>query len=301
MNGLLFLENMEGGQIDLVKKIAKVGYNDTPLFSMIQKAVPSNRTKPYEGHTWQYEEADDGDDINAYPEGSAPATAVSNILGVSKNHYQIIKHTYGVTGSTEYAETSEGQKELQRQGVLRAKVHRKTIEKALFKAQAPVQRAGATVGRMGGLLHWATVQNTIDAAGANIQMQMLRELLKIGWSKGVPTTHIFVNDKQKDKLDDLLETKVRVGAGGKILQFTNYTEMKNMPYVDRVKIILSPYVEDNDLIALNLNSLALVYHRLTHTKDIPTGDDVVSKQLISELTLRVNNPYAVTRLQNLGV
>ena len=134
MNGILFLENMQGGQADLVKSIAKVGFNETPLFSMIPKAVPISTSKLIMGHQWQYETADDGDTDNAHHEGSAPATATTNVLGTSENHYQIIKDTYGVTGSAEDAKTTEGQKEMKRQGALKLKKQRKTIEIAMFKS-----------------------------------------------------------------------------------------------------------------------------------------------------------------------
>jgi hypothetical protein len=306
MDGIVFIENMGGGQADLVKSIAKVGFNQTPLFSMIQNAVPTSNTKPIMGHSWQYETADDGDDDNAHNEGSVPATATSNVLGVSQNHYQIIKHTYGVTGSAEYAKTTEGKSELTRQGGLKTIVHRKTIEKALFKNQAPVQRdedAGTPVkGRMGGLLHWATAEVTVDNAGATLTMAHLRSMLKIGWAKGVPMTHIFASDTQKDILDDLLDTKVRIGQGGNVLKYANYTEMKNLSYAPNgIKIILSPYVASDQIVGVNLPSLALVYNRLTKSYELARTKDAVEKELISELTLRVNNPYAVSLLDNLGV
>jgi hypothetical protein len=304
MNGLVFIEKMAGGQADLVKSISKVGFNETPLFSMIQKAVPTNTSKLIMGHSWQYEIAEDGDDDNAFHEGSAPADATSNVLGTSSNHYQIIKDTYGVTGSVEYAKTTEGQDELRRQGAIKLKKQRKTIEKAMFKSQAPVQRdesAGTAIaGKMGGLLHWATAENTADGGGATLTMAKLRELLKIGYKKGVPVTHIFCNDIQKDILDDLLDAKMRIGQGGNVLKMTNYTEIKNLSYAPSVKIILSPYISSTQLVAVNLPSLALVYGRLTKAYDLARTKDAVEKELITELTLRVNNPFGVTLLDNLS-
>ena len=305
MDGIVYVDRMGGGQADLVKSIAKVGFNETPLFSMIQKAVPISTSKPIMGHSWQYETMDDGDDNNAHNEGSAPAGAKSNVLGTSTNHYQIIKDTYGVTGSVENAKTTEGQLELKRQGVIALKRHRKTLEKALFKNQDPVQRDNGSdpvvAGKMGGLLHWATAENTVDGGGNALTMAKLREMIKIGWSKGMPITHIFVSDIQKDILDDLLDAKVRIGQGGNVIKYANYTEIKNLSYAPNVKIILSPYVANNQVVGINMPSLALVYQRLTKAYDIPSGDDVVQKQIISELTLRVNNPYAVGLLDNLGV
>jgi len=305
MNGILYIENMAGGQADLVKEIAKVGFNQTPLFSMIRKGVPTTSTKPIMGHSWQYEVADDGDDDNAHNEGSAPADASSNVLGTSSNEYQIIKDTYGVTGSAEQAQTTEGQTELKRQGGLKLIKQRKTIEKALFKNQAPAKRdEGAdtpVAGKMGGLLHWTGAEVTEDAGGATLTMALLRNMIKIGWAKGVPVTHIFCNDIQKDIIDDLLDAKMRIGQGGNVIKATNYTEIKNLSYAPNVKIILSPYVTSTQIVGVNMPSLALVYERLTKTYDLARTKDAVEKEIITELTLRVNNPYGVSLLDNLGV
>jgi len=304
MDGLVFIEDIGGGQADLVKKIAKVGFTQTPLFSMISKAVPTYTSKPIMGHNWQYEVMDDGDDDNAHAEGSVPATATSNVLGTSMNHYQIIKDTYGVNGSVEHVKTTEGQAELVRQGGIKLVKQRKTIEKLLFKNQAPVKRVEKgtkVVGKAGSLLHWATVENTVDAASATLTMANLRNMLKIGWEKGVPVTHIFCSDIQKDIMDDLLDSKVRIGQGGNVIKYSNYTEIKNLSYAPNVKIILTPYLASNKILGVNLASLALVYSRLTKSYELARTKDAVEKELITELTLRVNNPYGVTLLDNLGV
>ncbi|MBD3830650.1 MAG: TIGR01777 family protein [Arcobacter sp.] len=177
-----------------------------------------------------------------------------------------------------------------------------TIEKALFSAQAPVQRDHAAavpvIGKMGGLKHWCNVQNTVDIGG-DLTIQMLRDMFKIGFYQSMPTTHIFVSDTQKDRLDDLFADKNRGTYGQTILQDTNYTQLDNFAYAPKVKVILSPYVAADEIIGINAGSLALVYQRLTKPYDLARNSDSIQKELISELTLRVNNPYAVTRISGL--
>lgn len=303
MDRVLFIEDMRGGQADLVKTIAKVGFNETPLFNTVRKGVPLDNTKPVMGHNWQYETAEDGDDDNSHHEGSAPAAASSNQLGTGSNHYQIIKHTYGVTGSAEYAKTTEGQTELKRQGTIKLDKQKKTIEKALLSSQAPVQRveSGATPvkGKMGGLLHFTGAEQTHAAAGADVSMDLLRKMLKIGWGQSVPTTHIFANDIQKDKIDDLLESKVLTKQGGTVLKYANYIEIKNLSYAPSVKIILSPYVDADKIVGINYDSIALIYARLTKSYDLARTKDAVEKEIITECTLRVNNPFGATLLSGL--
>lgn len=298
MEGLIFLKDLQAGRADLAANIAKLGYHDTPLFNMIQKAVPEKTAKGAFGHEWFYEDGVDGDASNAHLEGSAPATATHGTLGQSKNHYQIIKHTYGITGSMEGKSDIEGQEELIKEGTRKAKQHRKTIEIALLGAQAPVQRDTAVIGKMGGLKHWCTVNNTVDIGG-DLTIQMLREMFKIGYYQSVSTTHIFVSDTQKDRLDDIFAEKNRGVFGQTILQDTNYTQLDNFAYAPKVKVILTPYINDDEIIGVNAGSLALVYQRLTKAYDLARTADTVQKELISELTLRVNNPYGVTRISGL--
>jgi len=301
VEGLIFLEDLGAGQADLAMRIAKLGYYDTPLFNMIQKATPDKKTKSAFGHQWYYEDGIDADDDNAHIEGSDPATPTHGTLGESKNHYQIIKHTYGITGSMEDKTDLEGSDELKNEGVRKAKQHRKTIEKILFNAGAPVQRVKNSVaGKAAGLRHWCTVQNTVDIGG-DLSIQMLREMFKIGYYQSMPTTHIFLGDKQKDALDDIMADKNRGILGQTILKDTNYTQLDNFAYAPKVKVILTPYVDEDEIIGVNLPSLALVYQRLTKTYDIARTKDAIEKELISELTLRVNNPFGVTRISDLNV
>jgi len=304
MDGLIFLKDQHTPHVDMVQTMAKLGYNDTPLFNMIQKATTDKKGKAIDGHAWWYENAVDGDDDNAFVEGSAPAGATFGTLGNSKNHYQIIKHTYGITGSMQDKQDIEGSDEFKKEGARKVIQHRKTIEKLLFKDQDPVQRGkdedgNDIIGKAGGLKHWLTTDNTIDAASSDLSITLFRELFKIGFYQGMPVTHLFLNDIQKDRLDDIFADKMRGTYGQTTLKDTNYSTLENFSYAPKVKVILTPYVGQDEIIGINHSSLALVYQRLTKTSDIPTGDDKFEKQIISELTLRVNNPFGVSAITGL--
>lgn len=304
MVGINFLENFGAGEADLTRAISKLGYNDTPLFNAIRKAVPSKAAESWKGHEWRYENAPDGDDSNAHIEGSVPAAATSLDLGSSKNYYQIIKHTYGITGSMEGKTRVDGSNELANEGAGAAIAHRKTIEKMLFGTQTPVQGAkgGATptAARSGSLNNWCVAENTIGTVGT-LSMSALRELFKLGFLNGQQATHLFVGDGVKDVIDDLLASKVNVGVGATKLEATNYTQLTNMAYAPNVRIVMSPYVAAGEAVAMNMNELALVYQRLSKTYELARTSDSIQKELISELTLRVNNPYAVAKLSGITV
>ncbi len=304
MDGLILLKNQNSPHADLVNKMAKLGYNDTPLFNMIQKATPDKKGKAIDGHAWWYENEVDGDDTNNHAEGSVPANATHSTHGNSKNHYQIIKHTYGITGSMEDKQDIEGSDEFIAEGTRKAKQHRKTIEKMLFSVQDPIMRDASADpkvnGMSAGLKHWLTVNNTLDTAG-DLSIKLFRELFKFGFYHGMPTTHLFMNDAQKDRLDDLFADKMRGTYGQTTLKDTNYSTLENFSYAPKVKIILTPYVPQDEIIGVNASSLALVFQRLSKSYDIARTSDEVKKELISELTLRVNNPYGVSAITGLTV
>lgn len=305
MDGITLVSNFTGGEADLTNEIARVGKNDTPFFHAVQKAVPSLKAQTNLGHAWDYEEAPDGDDDNAQFEGSSASDATTEILGNSSNHYQIIEHVYGVSGSAEDRVRRDGNKELVRQGALKSIKHRKTIEKRLFSADAPVQRvgkegdAGAVAGKMAGIGHWCTVQNSVTLTAEAFAMKHLRDMLRLVWEQGMPVSHLFMNTFQKDALDDILDSKTRTGQGQRAYDANNIEMIKNLMYAPNVKVITSVHVPQDTIYGVNMQSLALVYQRLTKSYNLARTGDAINKQLISELTLRVNNPYAVCKLSGL--
>ena len=306
MIGFLPIDNF-GGDADLQRSIAKLGYRDTPLLNLIAKGMPSASAEIDQGHSWKYEQVPDGSASNSHLIGSAPADVEHHPLGSSANHYQIFKDDYGVPGSSLDKRRTDGKSLLENQGALASIKHRKTLEMAFFSDAIPVKPVeGTTAGVMGGLKHWGgAVGNFIDAnadLAADLTMKDIKDLLKIGWRNGVNTTHIFMNEDQKDRLDTLLENKIHANIGARALAGENFMLLKNFVYAPNdVKVILSPYVASDEIIALNLPSLGFVNNRLTFTRDIPSGNDAKQKEILTEATLRVNNPFGVTMIKNLAV
>lgn len=303
MIGILDLGRFNGGQADLALEIAKVGVSDTPLFNAISKGMPSKMGQRADGHTWRYELLPTGDDNPGYLGGSAPASAKSWDYRSSLNHYEIFKHTYGIDGSLEDAQNTEGKSELARQKALCYMNHRLTIEKSFFKAnQAPVQedKENSVKGKMGSLDHWCALENTLDLGGANsINDIHLRNFMKFGGMQGVPLTHIYVNDLVKDQLDDLFKDQIRRMGGEKVLEFTNYTEIRNLAYSSNLKIVYTNKVPQGEVFGVNMPSLKFVYQRLTKDKPWENGDDAIKSQVITEATLRVNNPFGVCKIKGI--
>lgn len=303
MEGIILTTNMQGGEADLTNNIASLGRHDAPLFSMIPKAVPSTKAKTSFGHEWEYENPIEAGDTDGFEEGSAPAPATTEELGSSKNHYQIFKETYGESGSAEGSSRRDGKSNFANEGSRKAIKLRLTVEKGLFTSTTPVQRVntvGAKVkGKLGGLPHYHTAQNSYDAVNEPLSIKLLREYFKLHWMMGVSLTEIHLSDVQKDVLDDIYETITRSKAGQVEYVAHNIMMLKNFVYAPNVKVIMGKYVADDEIVGTRMDSLALVHQRLAKTYDIARTEDAKKKEIITELTLRVNHPFATGKLHGL--
>lgn len=287
----------------LEKSIKQVGWETTPFYSAISLAAPIDRTSsPAMGHKWRYDELPDGDLNNAHAEGGPKAVAKYYTGGELKNHFQIAKNTYGVSGSQKPATDTQGRGMLAKQGEYSSIEHKKSIEKILLSGQTAVQRVNGgsspAVGKCGGLKSFSTAVNTIDAANTDLTMQMIRNLFKIGWSKGRPYEFMMVNDKQNDRLLDILDKIKQANMTEKYLE-SEVLAVRNT--YGHVKVLLNPFLDQNEIIAFRSDDIFKVNWRAMEVKELPTSDDAVENEIISEFTLRVCTPVAFAWLKNLKV
>lgn len=302
--GLMTTEEAFGGSGALLEKsIKQVGWETTPFYSAISLAAPIDRTSsPAMGHKWRYDELPDGDLNNAHAEGGPKAVAKYYTGGELKNHFQIAKNTYGVSGSQKPATDTQGRGMLAKQGEYSSIEHKKSIEKILLSGQTAVQRVNGgsspAVGKCGGLKSFSTAVNTIDAANTDLTMQMIRNLFKIGWSKGRPYEFMMVNDKQNDRLLDILDKIKQANMTEKYLE-SEVLAVKNT--YGHVKVLLNPFLDQNEIIAFRSDDIFKVNWRAMEVKELPTSDDAVENEIISEFTLRVCTPVAFAWLKNLKV
>ncbi len=304
MNGVVYLEDQNTPQKDFVEEISKIGKKDTPFYSLINKGTPSKSGKAIDGHQWWYENRPTGSDDNAHVEGGDTANSIDRSLGESKNHYQIIKHEFGVTGSAKGKLDAEGNEELAVAGVNTTDDHLLTIERIILSDAAPVQRDNTAVpkvaGKLGGIRHWLTIENTVVAGGGALSKNLLRDMFKIGWKQGIETEYVLMNDAQKDALDNL-DLDSNNGIYGKNdLRVNDFQTIKNFTYAKDVKVILTPHLPQDMILGVNADNVALVHQRLTEIETLGKTGDSLKKTIITELTLRVNNPYAVTAITGLA-
>jgi len=280
--------------------IKNTGWEDCPFFSSIGSTTFDNKD-PKKGHTWFYRERPDGSGANAHAEGSIRADAKSYESTLLKNELQIIKNTYGVTGSQKSVMSVEGKANfLSEQSELSALDNRMAIERALLGNSAPVAAAtSAGVRTLGGISHYLTVDT--DAATAALTWAMIKDQLKAMWLKGCKANYIMTSAAQKDKLDVILDTKKQYSRGD-TSYVDNFSMIADTGYAKNVKIIVNPFVADDDMFFYDSRLVKAVLHRSEKGKDITDNNyDREAYQHLHELTMQIEDPYAMVRLGNLAV
>ena len=299
--GIITNEEAFGKQADLERVIKKVGWNTTPFLSSIGTAAPTSRdAKVALGHQWYYDEEPEGELDNAHLEGGDPAQAEYFTGGQLSNHYQIVKHTFGLSGSEEDSTTVDGKTVLASQLDKTSMKHKKTLEMILLSAQSPVQRVNTGVkvaGRCGGLKSFATANNTILAGGVDLNLQFIREIMKIGFFQSVNYSKMQMGDKQMDIIDDLMNSKVLVNQWGMEQIADGVTRIKTK--YGKCDLMLNPFLNDDEIIPYDPTLIKKVNWRPMHTKELGRTKDAIEKELISEFTLRVCHQYAFAWLKGL--
>ena len=308
--GLIDSSEAFGKIADYESRILKVGRNETPFLSSISSMAPSNRDGSVAaGHMWFYDQLPDGlghDDPSTASDEGGRMSSVNHYIGKRlENHYQILKQAFGVTGSEAEAMRVNGQKVIAAQREQALIQFKKTLEKILLSEQTAVPRvntSGAKVaGKCGGLKSFATAANKIDASNAELTWDSIRELLKIGYMNGSPYKILMMNDKQKDRLDDIIFSKAHVSGLNTSRIDNNVTHIGNTAYGTNIQVMLSPYLKDDEIIALKPDDIVKVNWRPMAEKKRETTDDAELYEIINEFTLRVCTPYAFAWLHNLKV
>jgi len=306
MAELISTRDAYGHDIDLWNEIKQIGWQQTPFLSSLKDSAPGARTNSGFGHQWKYLDVPDGA-VNKHLEGAASAAVTKFAMGQALNHYQIFKNSFGVSGSEDAAVGVDNKKELARQGNMSRIAHMKSIEMALIGAQAPVQRVTTTglevAGELGGVKHFLTANTDHDMAVATVNQaltwDMILQLLEVNFMKGVPITHLMMNSKQKNAIDKILFSKTTGTNFGAGVISNNVRSLGDTAYGNDIKIILSPFAAQTEILGYNNEYVTPVIWRPTAIKDILKDQDGISKQYLTEMTLRVDHEFAIGRLKNL--
>ncbi|WP_294966876.1 DUF5309 family protein [Sulfurimonas sp.] len=301
-SGIVTTEKAFGKEATVLgRTITEIGVKEAPFLSLITASAPESRKgKAAAGHTWFYDVAPEGDEDNAHLEGGVPAESEYFVGSQLLNHFQIVKNAYGVSESEDAGENIEGKKSLAKQLDKTQTKHIRTLEKILLSDTAPVQRTKTVAGRSGGLFHFATVNNTLTISNLALDWNLFREALKMGFLNGVTMSNIMMGDFQKDRLDDIIFSKSQSKMSDNKIE-NNVTTIGQTPYGNNLKIHLSPDLAADEILFCRPNLIHKVDWRAMKNHNLLTSNDAIEKELRSEFTLRVDNPFAFIRLKGLKI
>ena len=281
--------------------IKKTGWEDAPFFSSISSTSFKNKD-PKAGHTWFYRQRPQGIVGNAHAEGAIRADVKSYTATKLQNELQILKTSYGVTGSQKDVMSVEGKANyLAEQAEMAALDLRLSVERALLTNTAPVAAALTTdIRTLGGVSHYLITDT--DALLAPLDWNLhVKAALKAMWLKGCKANYIMTSAAQKDKLDVILDTKKRYSRGD-TSYVDNFSMIADTGYAKNVKIIVNPFIADGDMYFYDSRLIKAVLHRSKKGENITNRDyDKETYQHLFEMTLQIDDPYAMVRVKNLAI
>ena len=281
--------------------IKKTGWEDAPFFSSIS-STSFNGKDPSLGHSWFYRKRPTGSATNAYAEGSKRADVESYVATKLQNELQILKKTYGVTKSQKSVMSVEGKANyLAEQSAMSAIDLRLSVEKALLLNTAPVAAATiADVRKLGGISHYLITDTDAGAVALDWQIHV-KAALKAMWLNGAKANYIMTSAAQKDRLDVILDTKKQYSRGD-TSYVDNFSMIADTGYAKNVKIMVNPFLADDQMYFYDSRLVRAVLHRAEKSVDVTdkTFDSEAYEHLF-ELTLQIDDPYAMVRVKNLAV
>ena len=280
--------------------IKTTGWEDAPFFSSIGSISFKNKD-PKEGHTWFYRDRPDGSGANAYAEGSARAPVKNYAATKLQNELQIFKKSYGVTGSQKDVMTVEGkQNHLAVQAELAAVDLRLSIERALLTNGAPVAAAATSdVRTLGGIGHYIIEDDDVSGATLNWKAHV-KESLKKMWLNGCKANYIMTSTTQKDVLDEILDTKKKYSRGD-TSYVDNFSMIADTGYAKNVKIIVNPFLAEDEMLFYDSRLLKVVLHRQIKGRDASDKQtDTETFEHLFELTYQMDDPYGMVRVKGLA-
>lgn len=289
--------------------IKVVGLNTTPFLDRMKTYTPdlSKLGSVSKGYTWFYDGAPEAAVAeNEYLEGSSAPAPEHFAHGDMTNHFQISKHSYGVTGSQK-AQQSGSIETLDYQKNKSIIALKKDINKAMITNGDAVMRdnARSVKGRSFGLGNFFGSHNEIDAGGAALSPDMLEEICTIAGDKGVSITHAMCASNQRSALNKMMRSDLRGQFGNSVFAGENISVLKNIQGLDdnaEVEVFTENNVAKTDLILYCNDEVGFVTLREEFGKDISTkGDDAEKYLNLFEWCLWVATPMSFLRIKNLKV
>lgn len=294
---------INGIREDLSDVIYNIDPDATPLLTATPKKSVSNRYAE-----WQTDALRASED-NAHVEGDDTVADTRSATARLGNYTQIFKNAVTTSG-TEAAVTKAGRAtEMAYQSMKITKEHKLDIERALFLNNARVAGGGSTPRELAGLGAWITTNvNNVGGGGANptgdgtnartdgSQTAFTQDdfdlTMQECWESGgrAKTKSVYLSPFQMNVALGFVgnnNQRNTVSSGN----VENTMDLYVTPW-GRVKWVMSLENRGRDVWIITDDMLSIGTLRATKNEDLAKSGDSEKRQIVTELTLMVNNEAA---------
>lgn len=184
------------------KELSDIVSNISPFDTPFQTLIGTGKVKNYL-FNWTEEKLADAAD-NAHAEGAAAGEGDDNLLIERDNFAQIFRKTVELTGTAQATAVAGGVEKLAHQVELRAKELKRDVERA-YLGTGQEKSSAAGIRKTAGFHAQVEAEHIVDAAGAPITEDMVRDLLAKLYEAGAEPRVIMTTPRGKVALAKALE------------------------------------------------------------------------------------------------
>lgn len=292
--------DMVGIREDLSDMIYNIDPEDTPLYSSAPKTKATNTY-----HEWQTDNLRDSAE-NAHIEGDDTIATVSEPTTRLGNYTQIFKESAAVSGTDTGLNKAGRAREMRFQVVKKSKVLKLDIEKALFANQARDAGSGSTPRKLAGLPAWITTNVDAGSGGSDptgdgtdartdgtqaaLTQARFDSVMRQMWDNGAKPQMVYLSSFQMEKALDFVgnNNQRNTQSSGRV---SNDIVLYQTPY-GQVRWTMSREHRSRDVFIVQPNMISIANLRPMRNSELARTGDSEKRQIITELTLRVNNEKA---------
>jgi hypothetical protein len=296
-----------GNREDLSNVITKISPTKTPFMMLAGKGKADART-----HEWQTDALAAAVTTNAQLEGDVVVPSASTPTVRLLNYCQISRKDATVTGTQEKVDKAGRRSEMAYQMSKRLPELKRDMESVLCSNQRGAAGATGTARKLRGLAAFnntntnrytastsgtkgknSTAPNSATGAGTDagntraLTELLLKAVLATGYTAGADFKYLMVGPHNKQTVStfagrsssrEMVDKNKILGAAD--IYMSDYGDIKVLPNI---------FGRERDAVLLDPKMVSVDYLRPAFTKDLPVFGDAVSKAVIVEYTLRVNN------------
>ncbi len=308
-----------GNREDLTDVISRISPTDTPFMMLAGKGKASART-----HEWQTDALAAAVTTNAQLEGDIVVPSASTPTVRLQNYCQISRKDATVTGTQEKVDKAGRTSEMAYQMSKRLPELKRDMESVLCSNQRGVAGATGTARKLRGLAAFnntntnrytastsgtkgknATAPNSATGAGTDagntraLTELLLKGVLATAYSNGAKIKNIMVGPHNKQVIStfagrsssrEMVDKNKILGAAD--VYCSDFGDIKIFPNI---------FGRERDCVLLDPKMVSIDYLRPAFTKDLPVFGDAVSKSVLVEYTLRVNNYGGIGMVADVNV